>query len=253
MRRRKNGYYEPKTPRRQAGSAKLVLVMAMFAAGAITFAYTAKARPIVDRNIKVVEVTLGRGVEIRPVLAKGRPGGSEPFSQMVKHLRPLAAINGTYYDDHMKPIGDVVIDGKVVNRGGQHHAIAITKDGRVDFIQRGKGRFKWSGYKWGLAAGPRLVHDGKVALDPVADGFSPASLRITAWRCAVGKTADGKLLLVTATESLTLSQFAKIMKDLGAQEAMNLDGGGACGLYSRGNVLAEPALPMSNILAVFKK
>lgn len=204
-------------------------------------------------NLKVVEIQLGRGIEIRPAMTNAKSPDQETFQDMVSRLKPYAAINGTYYDENIKPLGDIVIGGKVVNQGHYPNAIAITKSGKVEFIRGEKGRFNWSGYEAGLAAGPRLVHRGKVSLDPVADGFSRRSLTITAYRCGVGITKNNKLLLVTMREQVTLAEFAKTMLDLGAVEAMNLDGGGACGLYRDGKYLAIPPLPMSNILAVYRK
>jgi exopolysaccharide biosynthesis protein len=225
----------------------------MMAAAGVCVVHKARPHKHVDPNIKVVEIKLGPGIEIRPALAADDSGLGESFTSMVARLHPYAAINGTYYDSSLKPLGDVLVNGKLVNRGGQRHAIAVTKSGKVAFIRKRHGRFNWKGYKYGLAAGPRLVHQGKVALDPVADGFSRRSLTLTAWRCAVGTTSKGTLLLVTAKKELTLAEFAKLMQGLGATEAMNLDGGGACGLYHEGKTLATPALSMSNILAVYKK
>ncbi|HOM71566.1 MAG TPA: phosphodiester glycosidase family protein [Armatimonadota bacterium] len=201
-------------------------------------------------NIKVVKIDLKDGVTIKPALVSGK---HQLFESAIDDLKPYAAINGTYYDEAMDPLGDIVIDGKLVNRGGQRHAIAITKNGDVEFIHRGQSRFKWSGYQAGLAAGPRLIHKGKISLDPVADGFKPSSLTVRAWRSGVGKTVDGKLLLVTAKEPLTLEEFAKVMLETGAVEAMNLDGGGACALYHDGKYLATPTLPMTNLLVVYKQ
>ena len=231
------------------GSAKLMLLIAVVAA--VIVAYTARPRASLDEHIKVVEIKLGQGVELRPVLAGGRPGRAASFSDMVSNLRPYAAINGTYYDERMRPVGDILIDGKLVSRGGQRNAIAVTRTGKITFIRRGRRGFEWSGCRAGLAAGPRLVHKGRIALDPVADGFSRESLSKKAWRSGVGIARNQKLLLVTAKKPLTLDQFARVMLDLGADEAMNLDGGGACGLYHKGKTLASPVLPMTNLLVVY--
>lgn len=238
---------------KESGSVKFLLIFFALIAAAVAVAYATRNCPLHDRYTKVVEIKLGRGVVIRPEIAGNRPRGTENFTDMVSRLRPYAAINGTYYDKDWKPLGDILIDGKLVNRGGQHHAIAITKDGRVDFIKRSKGKFNWAGYKYGLACGPRLIHNGKIALDPVADGFSPAASKKYAWRSGVGKTADGRLLLVTENKSVKLSEFADIMLELGAVEAMNLDGGGACGLYHNGSIITTPPLYMTNLLVVYKK
>jgi len=235
--------------RTNIGSAKFTFLL-LLAVAAVAVSYAGKSGLTRDKHIKVVAIDINSKIEIKPALTKDGP---EAFDMAINRLKPYSCINGTYYDKEMKPLGDIVIDGQIVKRGGQRHAIAITKAGNVEFIHRGKGSFKWSDYKAGLAAGPRLVHKGKIALDPVADGFSERSLTIKAWRSGVGKTAKNKLLFVVAEKSITLDEFAKIMLELGAVEAMNLDGGGACALYHNGKYLSKPVLPMTNLLAVYKK
>lgn len=235
------------------GSAKLAVLIALLVFAA-AFHCVSHSRPVRNLlNIRVVEIETGSGVEISPVLATSKFSEGETFSQMIDRLHPYAAINGTYYDKNMRPLGDIVDNGKLINRGSYRNALAVTRSGKVVFLHRKRGRLNWSGYKAGIAAGPRLVHNGKIALGPIADGFTARSMSIKAWRSGVGKTKTGKLLLVVAKESLTLSEFARIMLDLGSVEAMNLDGGGACGLYHDGRTLVTPALPMTNILAVYKK
>lgn len=235
--------------RANIGSVKFSLLLVL-AIAAVAVSYAGKSGPAQDKHIKAVTIDINSKIEIKPALTKSGP---ESFDTAINRLKPYSCINGTYYDKEMKPLGDIIIDGKLVNRGGQRHAIAITKAGNVEFIHRGQGSFKWSNYKAGLAAGPRLVHKGKIALNPVADGFTEKSLSIKAWRSGVGKTAKNKLLFVVAEKSITLNEFAKIMLDLGAVEAMNLDGGGACALYHDGKYLSKPMLPMTNLLAVYKK
>ncbi|MHB0913460.1 MAG: phosphodiester glycosidase family protein [Armatimonadota bacterium] len=199
-------------------------------------------------TVKVVRLDPAK-VEMHPVLAKK---GGESFAEMVARLRPHAAVNGTYYDEKMRPLGDVVAGGRLVNRGCYRNAVAMTPGGRIDFLHT-EGRLRWRGYRAGLAAGPRLVHGGKVALDPVSDGFSSRSLTVRAPRTGIGRTKDGKLLLVVAKQRITLSKFARLMLDLGAVEAMNLDGGGACALYQDGKTLANPQVQMTNILTFRKR
>lgn len=207
-------------------------------------------RPAVRQSICVVSIPLEAGLEITPVIAGGAPGKYENFREMVGRLHPLvAAINGTYYDEHWRPLGDVVIDGKLVNRGHYPNAIALRNDGRVSFV-RSKGKpFNWSGYRAALAAGPMLVRGGKVSLDPNADGFRLNALKIKAPRSGVGLSRTS-LILVVCRDRVTLKQFAEIMIRAGAREAMNLDGGPACGLYHHGRVVEDAAIPMTNILTV---
>lgn len=205
-----------------------------------------------DGPIHVVKIQAGKGVEIRPVLASDHGAKSESFRKVVERARPVAAINGTFYSPELIPLGDVVIDGKVMYRGGYPNAIAMRKNGRIEMIRRTGKRFDWSGYKAALASGPRLVHRGLIDLNPTADGFSKKSLVIVAPRSGIGLTRSGELLMVVQDDAVTLAEFAQTMLEAGAVEAMNLDGGPACGLYHDGKMIVDAPLPMTNVLCVFK-
>lgn len=231
----------------------------MLTAGAVYLAVRAWNRPDAASKIpdpppgvRVVEIDLSKGYRIEPVMAENKAEG-DIFPEMVERLKPYAAINGTFYDENKRPLGDVVIGGKLVNRGHYRSAIGVRDDGTVVFRHRMSGRFDWSGYRAGLAAGPRLVAEGKIACDPVADGFGPGSVTLKARRSGVGITADNRLLMVTDTRTVTLAEFAETMLALGCTDAMNLDGGGACGLYGDGEMVMIPGLMMSNILAAYKE
>lgn len=205
------------------------------------------------RSLKVVEIELGPNIEIRPVLAGRNGGRSEMFSDMVKRLKPYAAINGTFYSQDMLPLGDVLVDGKLLIRGRYPNAIAIGKNGRIEFIRRSSDRFDWSNYKCALAAGPRLVHKGVVGVDPKADGFLRLDKESLAPRSGIGLTKSGRLLLVVSTEPVNIVDFAQAMKKAGAVEAMNLDGGPASGLYYDGKLLVKANLRMTNLLVIYKR
>jgi len=209
-------------------------------------------RPVLPPGVRMVEIDLSKEYRIEPVMARNAADG-DIFPEMVTRLRPRAAINGTFYDENKRPLGDVVIGGRLVNRGHYRTAIAVTSAGEVKFRHIAKGRFDWNGYSAGLAAGPRLIHEGKIACDPVADGFGPGSVTLKARRSGVGLTADNRLLMVTMARPVTLADFAKTMLDLGCTEAMNLDGGGACALYRDGEILTLPGLMMANLLVVYEK
>ncbi|HVE67389.1 MAG TPA: phosphodiester glycosidase family protein [Solirubrobacteraceae bacterium] len=105
-----------------------------------------------------------------------------------------------------------------------------------------------------LQAGPRLVHDGEVSVrdgrDP--EGFSTGAAQfdsdITAGRyprAALG-IADGELLAVAcdgrsrADAGLTLAELAALLVDLGARDAINLDGGGSTSLVCGGLLRNRP-------------
>ena len=94
-------------------------------------------------------------------------------------------------------------------------------------------------------AGPLLIQNGRIVLDAKAEQFSDAFVREMAARSAIGQTTDGTLLLVTVHDRIggkgaTLLEMAQIMNQLGAVNALNLDGGSSTTLYLGGQILDRP-------------
>jgi hypothetical protein len=109
-----------------------------------------------------------------------------------------------------------------------------------------------------VGGGPKLVSGGRVRLRAVAEGFAPLS---APWfygsfvagrhpRTLAGVRPDGTLLLVTVdggrpdwSAGVTLSEAARLMRALGARDALNLDGGGSSAMTVRGRVVSRPSDP----------
>lgn len=99
-----------------------------------------------------------------------------------------------------------------------------------------------------LAGGPRLLEAGSPKITSEAERFQPDVAKGRAPRTAVGVTAAGELLLVTvdgrdakSSIGLTLPDLANLMQELGAQEALNLDGGGSTTAFLEGKTLNRPS------------
>jgi exopolysaccharide biosynthesis protein len=67
-------------------------------------------------------------------------------------------------------------------------------------------------------------------------------------RTAIGVQADGRVIMVVVdgrqprySAGLTLLGLAQLMRDLGAVDAMNLDGGGASTMVVKGDVVNRPS------------
>lgn len=96
-----------------------------------------------------------------------------------------------------------------------------------------------------LGGNPRLVVDGAVSA-PEVDGTGAFFGRHG--RTAVGVTADGRLLLVVVdgrqpgySRGMTLRELAELLQRLGAQQAMNLDGGGSSEMVVNGLTASRPS------------
>ena len=112
--------------------------------------------------------------------------------------------------------------------------------------------FPTGGAPWdietGIGGGPVLVHDGvkRIPYDEEVMFGSGVDLTSTRARTAIGYTADGALLILSAKENpgLTLGGTADILVGLGAVEAVNLDGGGSSQLSAGGVNLVTSARPV---------
>ena len=211
--------------------------------------------PVSGIVVNVVDVDLNDPqVRIGACVARGFPRGCESFRSMIDRARPDAAINGTFFSKtSLHPVGDVVIAGAQVFKGGVGTALAATAKGQIDFLPaRGYRQRDWSGYETVVAAGPRLLSGGRIALAPQHEGFRDRRvISGSAPRSAAGVTAGRHLLLVTVPRAITLRKLATIMLSLGARDAINLDGGASSALYCRDRVLTAPGRSLTNLLVVY--
>ncbi len=93
-----------------------------------------------------------------------------------------------------------------------------------------------------VGGGPLLIRDRNVVLNPQLEGFSTNFIQGSAPRTAVGKLADGSWVIATMHDRVngrgpTLRETAQIMQQLGAVDALNLDGGSSSSLYLGGQLL----------------
>jgi len=110
-----------------------------------------------------------------------------------------------------------------------------------------------------LGGGPVLVQNSRVVLDAKAEGFSDAYVRQTAIRSAIGRNAAGNLLIVAVHNRAggagpNFAELAQILQQMGAVEALNLDGGSSTSLYLGGSLLDRPpstAARVHNAIGIF--
>lgn len=111
----------------------------------------------------------------------------------------------------------------------------------------------WSRVHTAIGAGPRLVKDGAVAVNPAAEGFtSDKILTGGGARSGIAIMSDGSVMLATVPGA-TIQQWAQIMVKLGAKQAMNMDGGASSGLYANGQTITAPGRQISNALVFGSK
>jgi len=100
----------------------------------------------------------------------------------------------------------------------------------------------WAGALDVVGGMPILVQDGRVVAPSCTTSFCRANPRT-----GIGYTANGGIVLVVVdgrekgSTGATLVRFAQLMKDLGAVQALNLDGGGSTTMVVQGDVVNVPS------------
>ncbi|WP_342424274.1 phosphodiester glycosidase family protein [Paenibacillus sp. FSL E2-0178] len=217
------------------------------------------------RSFAVQTVTvslLHPSVKLDAVLAGNTVGKTEALASIAKRSNAAAAINGTFFDAYTKgtyyaPYGYIISGGKMLKNspGDKRTVFAYDSNLLAELIPGSefKNRFDSGSIQGALQAGPRLLVNGKVSLNVLAEGFKdPKILTGGGSRSALGLTRDHKLILLTSGGA-TIPQLAEIMKQAGAYQAMNLDGGASSGLYYNGKYLTTPGRLISNALVVQTK
>jgi hypothetical protein len=93
-----------------------------------------------------------------------------------------------------------------------------------------------------LGAGPLLLQGGRLVLNGAGEQFSKAFTQQTASRSAIATTPRGTLMIVAVHNRVggrgaTLAELAQILQQLGAVDALNLDGGSSTSLYLGGQLI----------------
>ncbi|MEB3196289.1 MAG: phosphodiester glycosidase family protein [Candidatus Sericytochromatia bacterium] len=112
-----------------------------------------------------------------------------------------------------------------------------------------------------IGAGPRLLMNGRIELLTEREQFRADVGIGRAPRTAVGITADGDLLLLVVdgrsprhSVGLTLLELAEFLRERGAVDALNFDGGGSAAMTIRGELVSRPSdgaeRPVANALLV---
>jgi MYXO-CTERM domain-containing protein len=201
------------------------------------------------------------GVSVRVTAPSERTRTVPAFGALVG---AQAAVNGGFYNtaNQAQTDGFVLHDG--ASWGGTDHdytgPIAFG-DGRADLVphERVEGPQPWM--REAVSGHPTLVVDG-AARDNSGDtglcGRNP--------RTAAGFTADRRTLILAVVDGraapsrvgMTCNELAALMIDLGARDALNLDGGGSSTMWLAGaGVLNHPTdgspRTVSNHLALYAR
>ncbi len=182
-----------------------------------------------DQTINVLRIDPEAGWDLQPA----SHGGCRTVADVAGEIGALAGINAGFFDGSCASLDFLKADGTLlaVNAvtGAAQRTLGWTAGSPLQLAWIDAGA-DWPEVSDGVGGYPNLVTGGTVDVDPAGDSSFFTSRHP---RTAMGLTAAGELLLVTADgrtsagDGLTTDQMAQLMIDLGCVDAVNLDGGGS--------------------------
>ena len=111
----------------------------------------------------------------------------------------------------------------------------------------------WKESKFAVGAGPKLLVNGKIDVNAVAEGFTEAKIvNNRAQRSFIGMTKN-KVLVIGTVSNVSINELAQIAEKLSLINAINLDGGASSSLYYNGKYLTKPGRNLSNAVVIMEK
>jgi hypothetical protein len=195
---------------------------------------------IVFRNRKVVQVVDGKGSILIP------PDGF------------VLSASGKYRDEVKKcRVGTKIWELQFTDYD--------SRDSRTRFTRADFPRLETFTNSEDITNGvPQLIKDGKIEITWEQEKTNKAFVETRHPRTAVAKLKDGKFLMITvdgrseASGGIGLEDLAKLFLELGATDAMNLDGGGSTTMFLDGKVVNRPSdkegeRRVSDVILVFPR
>lgn len=206
-------------------------------------------------NVNVVHINLlAPNTTMHVELANNKLHSVSPLATIAKSHNAKAAINGNFFDAYAgsnQVYNAVVMNGQLKNWSlGTYSLFYYTKDGKAGIVDGNQfmNLYNQGNIQEALELGPRLVVNGQIKVN--FNGFRDQKiLTSSAQRSAVGVLPNNQVIFIT-TNRATIRELASIMKQLGAVDAMNFDGGASSGLYYNGKYITTPGRNIAVALLV---
>lgn len=187
-----------------------------------------------------------------------KPGvEGETTSQIAEENGAIGAINGGGFVDQSStqawtgngglPTGVVMTGGQVVHddlEGKETTCLGITKEGKMMVGDYTVNELKEQGVQEAVSFTPALIIGGKMLTINGDGGFGIAP------KTAIGQRKDGAIILMVidgreiGSLGATVKEVQEIMYQLGAVNAINLDGGKSTTMYYDGDIINKPSNSM---------
>ena len=200
-----------------------------------------------DTSIYVADIQLSYPEALKTGFAQGSYGKNlkQTTSEMAEDYNAILAINGDYYG--ARETGYVIRNGILYrDRASDRQALVIDQNGNLKIVEERSTQAETlldSGAHQVLSFGPGLISNGEICVDRNTE-VDQATYSNP--RTAIAQVGELHYLMVVSdgrtsrSEGLSLYQLAEFLRELGAQTAYNLDGGGSSTMWFNGKVVNEP-------------
>ncbi len=228
-----------------------------------TIAY--KSRKLSHGTAHIVSIPAGQ-FWVTPALSTS----TEPLENFAKREGAIAAINGGFFDpENRQSTSFVVLNGQVIADPRQNDRL-MQNPALLPYLDKILNRSEFRSYQCGdtiayqihqhqdpipagcrslsaLGGGPRLLPNRTDQAEGFIDrtqGRDALGSNQPNARTAIGLTPNGTIIWVmvaqtpdVANSGASLSELAELMKSLGVETALNLDGGSSSSLYYQGKTI----------------
>ncbi len=186
----------------------------------------------------------------------------QPIAEFAKSNQAIAAINGGFFDpDNQKTTSYITLNREVVADPKQNVQLTENPNLKI-YLRQILDRSEFRRYDCGgqtsygierrsqpaptgcqmidaIGGGPQLLPNLQSQREAFTDaelGRDAIGTKVPNARSAIGITADNQVLLVMIAQDqpgagMTIPELAELMQSLGAETAMNLDGGSSSALF----------------------
>ncbi|MFA9399009.1 MAG: phosphodiester glycosidase family protein [Clostridiaceae bacterium] len=202
----------------------------------------------------VADIVLEDSGYLNAALAKNEFGSNitETTSDIAEDNDAIFAINGDYYG--FRDDGVLIRNGVLYRDVPTRTSAAFYSDGDMqtfDETEISSEELLASGVIDTYFFGPILIDDGEITEDfsntSIDTNFGNRTIDSANPRTGIGMIEPNHFVFIVVdgrssgySKGMTLTEFANTFKDLGCQEAYNLDGGGSSTMYFMGDVVNNP-------------
>lgn len=199
-----------------------------------------------DTEVYIADVKLSSAQYLKTAFAFDTYGKNVTAvtSEIAAAHNAIFAVNGDYYG--IRESGFVIRNGVVYRDTPNEQVLAVFADGGMEVVDPysvSADELAERGVWQAFSFGPALVDNGEITVDVNSE---VARSKTSNPRTAVGMIEPLHYIFVVSdgrtdeSKGLSLFQLAGFMRDLGADTAYNLDGGGSSSMVFNGRIINKP-------------